>query len=103
MSACEKKINEFCYVCGKFTIPLLRKIISTELEDIYNFYSGISVQKHKSWAPEKVCNVCYNALHAWFAEKRDKMPFKMPMIWSNPGEHDAANCYVCANYVDGLN
>lgn len=103
MSSCASKINEFCYVCGKFTIPLLRKVISTEVEDIYNFYFGLSVYKHVNWAPDKFCNVCYNALRAWFAEKRKKMPFKVPVIWSDPGEHDQSNCYVCQNDVFGLN
>lgn len=31
------------------------------------------------------------------------MPFKVPVVWSDPGLHDQTNCYVCVNNVFGLN
>jgi len=31
------------------------------------------------------------------------MSFGVPMIWIDPREHDPAECYVCVNYIDGMN
>lgn len=103
MSVCEKKFNQFCYICGKFTIPIFRRNISPKVEDIYRYYFGLSVYKHVKWAPEKACNICCNGLRPCFSDKRQKFAFKMPVIWSDPGEHDPANCNVCCNDVVDLN
>lgn len=55
------------------------------------------------WAPNVACAVCCNALLAWFQKKRDKMPFRVPMQWANPGPHNEENCYACANTFVGQN
>lgn len=103
MDFCARKMNEFCYICGKFTIPSMRKDFSPLLESLYSMYFGLTLYKNVSWAPNKVCAVCRNALWAWYREKRKKMPFKVPVIWENPGPHHPADCYVCCNNVFGLN
>lgn len=103
MENCTEKINQFCFICGKFTIPEQRKNISLFGETLYSLYFGKTVYRNVSWAPNKACKVCINALIAWFREKREKMPFRVPVVWSDPGLHDSENCYVCANDVFGLN
>lgn len=102
MDSCEHKINEFCYMCGKFTIPSLRTNITARCEWVYEFCFGMTIRKNVSWAPNSICKVCRNASYGWFLEKRD-IPFKSPVIWNDPGQHDPANCYVCCNDVNGVN
>lgn len=58
---------------------------------------------NKSWVPNSVCKTCYSALLLWTKRKRPSMPYAVPMIWADPGEHDPANCYACANQVYGMN
>ncbi|CAH0563180.1 unnamed protein product [Brassicogethes aeneus] len=31
------------------------------------------------------------------------MPFGIPMVWTDPGNHEVDQCYVCVNKVNGLN
>lgn len=104
MADCARKINEFCLICGKFTIPKFRKNISPLLTSLYSLYFGCTMPKDVNWAPNKVCAVCCNGLWRWCRTKgKQKMPFKVPVEWNDPGQHIAPDCYVCCNNVFGLN
>lgn len=102
-AACKRKMDMFCYVCGRFTIIKSRKGISAQLEQIYRQYYRMAVIRDVWWAPQFMCSSCYGWLYNWRRQKIDSMPFGVPMIWSKPDGHHADNCYACANDTYGLN
>lgn len=102
MSDCTGKINLFCYICGKICIPRSENFTAT-LKTAYTAYFNQPIIEN-DYVPEKVCGTCFVYLINWWNGKREKMPFGVPMIWTNPGEdHDNSNCYACANDYIGLN
>lgn len=100
---CRKRMNQFCYVCGRFTIQNSRRIISDLDEQLYRLYFRMAVIRDVWWAPKTMCSTCRQALHRWHSKKSAMMPYAIPMIWSKPADHQADNCYACANDVYGLN
>lgn len=103
MSDCSKRMNNFCYMCGRFTIMPTRRNITSKLAELYEQYFNIAVIKNVDWVPTIACTSCANRLRDWDKGRIESMPFGIPMIWSDPGPHDSENCYVCANYVWGTN
>lgn len=101
MEKCSK-LNNFCYVCGRFTIMPSRRKISFEIADLYQQYFSQSVVSGVVWAPSIVCTTCIIHLNKW-KNSGDAMPFGVPMIWLHPEVHDADNCYACVNHVVGMN
>lgn len=98
------KIDCFCNVCGHSVVTKdqLGSMSDTFL-DAYKQYFQIELIKDQKWAPKNVCHSCYATLMQWKSNKRLNMPFGVPMIWTNPGEHKKENCYGCTNYEIGLN
>lgn len=39
----------------------------------------------------------------WIQKKRSSLSFGVPMIWTDPGQHNADNYYACSNRMCGLN
>lgn len=101
--ACSKKINNFCYICGKFTIMPMKKKISPEVAKMYEQYFNISVIRDINWVPSIACSTCVARLYDWQNGRRESMPFGIPMIWSEPINHETDKCYACVNKVQGLN
>lgn len=101
--SCAEKINHFCYICGHFVFKANRRPLSEMIQQLYSYYYGLSFYANVPWAPNIGCKNCCNALLLWYREKREKMTYKTPMIWSDPGQHNNANCYVCTNTVRALN
>lgn len=100
---CRKRMDLFCYVCGRFTIAKNRRHISDFDEQIYRCYFHMAVIRDAWWAPKTMCTTCRQGLHRWYSKKANMMPYAIPMIWSKPVDHQADNCYACANDVNGLN
>ncbi|XP_031640029.1 uncharacterized protein LOC116351997 [Contarinia nasturtii] len=103
MSDCHQRFNHYCYICGKFIVMPNRRKISDEICKIYEQYFNIPVIRNEQWVPSIACTSCTNGLKRWSKGERESMPFGIPMVWIEPGFHDAANCYVCVNNVTGLN
>lgn len=96
-------INNYCYVCGKYTVPQLQNSLSEKIEHYYCFYFS-KVVLRRTWSPNICCRKCYAGLSDWSTGKVKSMPFGVPMQWLNPGPlHDQYNCYVCANDARGQN
>lgn len=103
MENCKGNINNFCYICGRFT-PANRKpgSFSEDLKLAYQKYFDQTVISGVPWVPNITCKTCYNSLLDWLHHKRKSMPFGVPMIWIDPIQHDPSNCYACVNTVHGL-
>lgn len=99
---CEKS-NLFCYICGKFTIMPSRRKITDDISILYEQYFNLPVIRDKPWVPSVCCSSCLNRLQRWGNGNSECMPFGIPMLWYDPGNHDADNCYVCVNNANGLN
>lgn len=104
MSECKSgSINNYCYICGKYTIPEFQQPLSEKIEHYYCFYFSKVVQRRK-WSPNICCRKCYNCLSNWANGKVQSMPFGVPMQWLDSGpKHNQYNCYVCANDARGQN
>jgi len=100
---CKKHFNDYCYICGKWTIASQRRNITSEIEQTYEQYFNLPMIRNVDWVPSIACLNCTFALNNWKTGKRDSMPFGIPMIWSEPIDHDTNKCYVCENYSDGFN
>ena len=61
----------------------------------YHNYFGCKVgDQDKSWAPHYCCNTCATTLRQWLNQKRESMPFAIPLVWQEPTDH-SSNCYFC--------
>lgn len=96
------RLNNFCYVCGRFTIMPSRRKISSEIQKLYEDYFAQCVHSCVPWAPSIVCTSCIVYLNKWKISGA-AMPFGVPMIWIDSKVHDSAECYACVNNVFGMN
>lgn len=103
MSDCFKKLNNFCYVCGKFTAMPQKNKISDQLAEIYEEYFNLAVIQNVDWVPQIVCGSCRSILYGWINGRRKGFKFGVPMIWTEPINHETNKCYVCINNFTGLN
>lgn len=97
------KFNLFCYICGKFTAMANRRKLTDEIDTLYKQYFNLPVIKDKPWVPSVCCSTCSTGLKRWANGHAKCMPFGIPMIWTDPGNHNADGCYVCVNIANGLN
>lgn len=57
---CQKNSDAFCYICGKFDVPVNRRSFSDDLISMYEDYFGIKVQNQtENWVPHNVCGACF--------------------------------------------
>jgi hypothetical protein len=101
---CVNSPDNFCYICGKFTLVSQRRVITTSIKQAYNAYFGCHLgDQDKEWAPHICCISCSSALCKWMHHKDPKrMPFAVPMIWREPSNH-ATDCYFCLTNTSGHN
>jgi len=100
---CKNKPDSFCYVCGHFTPPKMKRKISKNVGDMYLEYFKCPLgDQDKNWAPHIVCVVCYSNLRQWKTGKLKAMPFAIPMIWREQRDH-STDCYFCLTDTKGLN
>lgn len=100
MAECMKKIDWFCYTCGKYTVPKHRRTMTDLFKHWYKYYFSLTVIE-QNWVPKICCQTCYTNLVRYSKRQIDAMPFGRPMIWMRPKPHTAENCFVCQNYVFG--
>lgn len=97
------KFNNFCYVCGRYTIMPSRRKISSEIAELYKIYFDNFVVRDVEWAPAMICTGCLSKLNQWYKGEISCMPFGLPMIWTDPQIHNSEECYACIIYVFGTN
>ena len=92
---CVNSADNFCYICGEFTISSQKRVLTTRTRKAYHQYFGCKVgDQDKPWAPHICCNSCVTSLNEWLKKKRKAMPFAGPMIWREPTDH-VNDCYFC--------
>lgn len=100
--SCVNLPDNFCYVCGKFTIKTQRRIITNLVKQAYHNYFGCHIgDQEKTWAPHICCISCYVTLVQWFKGKKSTMPFGVPMIWRESTNH-STDCYFCMTKISGF-
>lgn len=100
---CFNSPDEFCYICGEYTLQEQRKNITDFVKQAYLAYFGIKLgDQDKHWAPHKVCKRCVESLRLWTNGKRRGLNFGVPMVWREPKNHHN-DCYFCMVNVKGFN
>lgn len=100
----ECNINNFCYVCGHFTPQFVKHgYFTDEFMCAYEKYFNQPIISNVSWAPNVVCKKCYSDLLNWMHKRIKCLPFGIPMMWTDPIEHNKSNCYACKNSIQGMN
>lgn len=105
MEQCKGNINNFCYVCGRFTpIGPGNKHVPMS-KDFIRAYEAYYTQQvlNVPWAPKSVCKRCYNSVLDWKSKRITSLPYGIPTLWFDPGIHNAENCYICINSKIGTN
>lgn len=100
MSYCTKR-DQFCFICGKFTVERNVRARNTLQELYLQCYNSHWIDD--AYAPQIGCTSCYTSLKRKIDKKHDKPKYKFPMTWFDPGEHNEADCYFCVNTVRGIN
>ncbi|CAH0551267.1 unnamed protein product [Brassicogethes aeneus] len=69
-------------------------------DDVIEFseqYFNIEVIRNVHWVPSIACTSCIVTLRKWAKGEVESMPFGIPMVWTDPGNHEVDQCYVCVN------
>lgn len=77
--------------------------MTSNIEEVYQFYFSKQVIKNVWWAPSVTCQNCANSLLRWESGTQVSMTFGVPMIWNNPIHHNERECYFCIHYTKGHN
>ena len=100
---CVNDPDNFCYVCGEYTLKHDRKAISDFVEQSYLAYFELKLgDQDKSWAPHISCKTCIEPLQQWTNHKRKGLKFAIPMVWREPKNH-YSDCYFCETKTKGIN
>lgn len=88
--------TKFCYVCGRYLFhPNDKETLSENTREIYNRCFNIPVQTNVPFVPTHSCKRCAWCLRGGVT--KSVQLFKTPMIWHQPEQHDAGECYFCVN------
>lgn len=99
---CKNSTDRFCYICGEFVLKAQRNVMTDLVKTAYKLYFGFSIdERDKSWLPKVCCNSCSRTLRGWLEGSHKSMPFAMPMIWSEPQNHEY-DCYFCMTSTRGF-
>lgn len=86
MDECNKKLQRYCYVCGKFVISQSLINITATAERAYKEYFGMTIIRNVPWVPHKMCRTCYNRLMSWSQGRHKAMDFGVPTVWTAPSK-----------------
>ncbi|CAH0561690.1 unnamed protein product [Brassicogethes aeneus] len=93
---CNKSLDYFCVVCGKYVVSKHRKKFTDVLKTMYMEFFGIeTVEMNNHWTPKMICLRCYLQVN-----KKKKRTFASPMIWREPINHET-DCYFCLTRIFG--
>lgn len=97
---CTNCPDDFCYVCGKYSLTNEKKRITKAHERAYLAYFGIHISdQNKHWVPHFICRTCHLGLLKWWNDCGDGLNFSRPMHWQKPQNHEA-DCYFCVTRID---
>lgn len=103
MAQCSKK-DWYCFICGRFTLDRNKRLRCEKVVNLYRAYYESEWADDMPYAPNSSCSACNLGLSDWSAGRRDKIRFKSPMIWMDPGDiHLEEECYYCVNSGVGIN
>ena len=95
--------NNFCYICGSYTVRKQRENISDDVIKLYFSYFGFKLgDQDKYWAQHITCSTCRGNLSLWAKGRKKRMPFAIPMVWREPIDH-ITDCYFCIVKTEGFN
>lgn len=98
---CHVNHDFFCYICSKFEVQSLRKIIDDDISNMYEEIFHLKVDKSSRWVPHSICNSCKKMLYSWKKNKNKKnIKFSIPTIWNEP--NSMKECYFCLNDIKGI-
>ena len=73
-------VDEFCYICGEYTIVPNRNPVTTFIKRAYHTYFGMKLgDQDKAWAPHMICKTCTEYLRRWTNGK------KKSEVWNSYG------------------
>ncbi|KAF2890297.1 hypothetical protein ILUMI_15876, partial [Ignelater luminosus] len=75
--------------------------ITSDIAELYEKYYNQDI-RHVEWVPFIICTGCLFKLNQW-NKTGTATPFGIPTIWTNPQEHNPAECYACLNFVSSTN
>jgi len=100
--ACLNNPDNFCYICGQFTLKQQKRKIDFKTKKAYKLYFGCEIgDQDKKWAPHICCSSCTSGLKRWIEGSRPSMPFAVPMIWREQIDH-TTDCYFCLTKTTGF-
>ena len=98
---CINDVDQFCYICGSYTLPKQRRKITDFIKKLYFAYFKMKLgDQEKSWAPHIVCKTYITNLRSWSLGKRKGLAFGIPIIWREPQNH-ISDCYFCIAETKG--
>ena len=100
---CKNSPDNFCYICGSYVLPHLKRTITSEIKRFFSKYFDCPVgDQDKTWAPHIVCSKCNITLKEWEKSKgKTQFPFVTPMYWMEVTDHE--KCYFCQIDLKGMN
>lgn len=97
---CKNNPDDFCFICGHYIFGNSARKITNSVRDAYFHYFGFRVKNlDKSWTPNFICASCRLTLMRWVSGKGHNMKFGVPMMWTEPFNHD--QCYFCVIDLKG--
>ena len=105
MSTCKDKINQFCFVCSRFTIKNYAINIDLNIIKLYKKCFGISMRNVDSdFSPDIICKICLNMMER-FVSGNGNLTIVKPAQWRDPRDpkdHDS-ECFACRTRTTGIN
>ena len=100
---CKNESDNFCYICGSYTLPKQRRNITDKVNQLYLAYFQMNLgNQDKYWDPHIIYQTCLANLSACGNGKRKSMGFLIPMIWRDPKDH-VTDFYFCLVITNGFN
>ena len=100
---CKSHPHRFSYICGNVILPGRVAKITAFVKKAYHCYFGVKLgDQDKAFAPHVSCKTCVENLRDWENEKRNSMPFAVPMMWRDGKDH-VTDCYFCMTNLHGIN
>ncbi|GBM34382.1 hypothetical protein AVEN_131473-1 [Araneus ventricosus] len=80
--------DNFCFICGEYTVKSQRRNISDFMKKVYFAYFKLKLgDQDKQWAPHKVCRRCEEELRLLFKAKKNSFRSGIPMMWREQQNH----------------
>ena len=72
---CKISPNNFCYICGQYTVKNQKRDISSKIKELYQSYFEEEIgDQDKEFAPHIVCITCVANLTKWSRNQLKNFP-----------------------------